>query len=244
MTTTRTHLSDSDWRFVMNTHNVRAPRTGLVTLPVGLLAVGMFLGGCSTGHDDDSGVQHPTQSGASVTAPATEYPRPTATTSRVPTVRPETPILPTELPAEFANLDRTDPDSVAAAFARLWFTQDTSVDLSPYHARLRVAPLLTPELAGQIAANPPISGPGADWLQLTQHNARLTVAPGDVRTIPDESMEGTAPTDTSTRVARVLEVRQTITTSTDDPPPARTLRVAVIVHLESDGWRVARVEQR
>ena len=243
MTTTRTHLSDSDWRFAMNTHKVRAPRTGLVTLRVGVIAVGLFLGGCSTGQDEDAGVQQPTQSGASVTA-ATEYPRPTATTSRVPAVRPETPILPTELPAEFANLDRFDPDSVAAAFARLWFTQDTSVDLSPYHARLCAAPLLTTDLAAQIAANPPISGPGADWLQLTQHNARLTVAPSDVRTIPDESMEGTAPPDTSTRVARVLEVRQTITTSTEDPPPARTLRVAVIVHLESDGWRVARVEQR
>ncbi|NKR28850.1 hypothetical protein GS966_27780 [Rhodococcus hoagii] len=165
---------------------------------------------------------------------------PTETTSRVAGTPPSTPVAaPSTLPAEVAGVNRESADDVAEAVARIWYSWDTTVDLGPYDARVRAVPLLDDNLSNSIRSYPPIAGPGADWLDLTSKNARLTVGADDVRL----ASETGAPADTATSAARLLTVTQRVSTP-QGPLADRSIVVAVVLVHGADGWRVSKVVPR
>lgn len=195
------------------------------------VVVGVAVSACG-GSDDDTRAGEPTTT--------TPFVTPTKTTSRVPATPPSTPVsAPSALPAEVADVDREDPDAVAEAAARIWYSWDTTVDLSPYDARLRAVPLLDEDLSASIRSYPPIAGPGADWLDLTAKNAHLVVGDDDVQL----ASETGGPADTDTSASRLLTVTQRVSTP-DGPLPDRSMVVAVVMVHGPDGWRVSKVVPR
>lgn len=193
------------------------------------------IAGCSGGEENTS----PTSSSAQSPATSSSFATPTATTSRVPATPPRTPAAaPSTLPADI-RVDLSDPDSVAAAAARIWYSWDTTRDTSPHDAKLRAVPLLDQGVAASIRNFPPVAGPGADWLDLTAKSAVLTVGADNVRS----GAESGGPPDTPTSAHRLLEVTQTITTPTG-PLPDRLLIVAISLTKAGNQWRVSQVAQR
>ena len=151
----------------------------------------------------------------------------------VPPLRPAaSPPPPSELPAAFANVDRSSPDAVAAAVLELWYGWDATKDSGPYDAKLRALPLLDPATVSDLVAHPPVSGPGAEWLALVDAGAiaAVSTAPG---------VESGAPADTDIRAYRQVEVTQTFTGNPTPPPAGRI--VSVVVKRGFDGWRVLSV---
>ena len=141
-------------------------------------------------------------------------------------------VPPSELPAAFANVDRSSPDAVAAAVLELWYGWDATKDSGPYDAKLRALPLLDPATVSDLVAHPPVSGPGAEWLALVDAGAiaAVSTAPG---------VESGAPADTDIRAYRQVEVTQTFTGNPTPPPAGRI--VSVVVKRGFDGWRVLSV---
>ncbi|MGF0320725.1 hypothetical protein [Nocardia fluminea] len=192
--------------------------------------------GCADrGHDDTDSRRPPAD--ASTT---TSFTTPTATTSRVPATVPSTPVAaPSTLPPEVGTVDERNPDAVASATVRIWFSWDTTRDTSTYDAKLRAVPLLEPAVAVQLRTYPPVAGPGADWLALTSASAVLTVPADGVR----PAVEAGGPPDTEISVSRLLEVTQHVTTETG-PRPDRQLIVAVVLRHVDGLWRVVQVATR
>lgn len=216
----------------MNTQRTRHRATSALRLTLAVAAAGIVVAACGGSPRQDEEMLSPTTT--------TPFVVPTETTSRVPGTPPSTPLAaPSALPTQVAGVDRENPDAVARAVAEVWYSWDTTVDLSTYDARVRAVPLLDDRLATAILSFPPISGPGADWLDLTARRARLTVGPNDVR----PASETGAPADTATSAARLLTVTQKVTTS-DGPLPDRSIVVAIVLAHGPDGWSVAQVAPR
>ncbi|EHI39057.1 hypothetical protein OPAG_08325 [Rhodococcus opacus PD630] len=217
----------------MNTQQARHQVAPALRLAITMAAAGIVVAACggeSSTPSEDVGT--PTSTSPFVV--------PTETTSRMPGTPPSTPLAaPSALPPQVAGVDRQSPDAVAHAVAEVWYSWDTTVDVSPYDARVRAVPLLDDRLAKSILSFPPISGPGADWLELTAHDARLTVGPDDVR----PASETGAPADTSTSAARLLTVTQKVTTD-EGAQPDRSIVVAIVLTHGADGWRVSQVAPR
>lgn len=215
----------------MNTHEQHQRFGSSWRLAVAVSAAGIAAAACGGGSSPGAGPE---------STPTSSFVVPTETTSRVPATPPSTPIpAPAELPAAVAGVDRENPDAVAQAVARVWYSWDTTADLSPYDARVRATPLLDDRLTQSVLFFPPVSGPGADWLTLTAQNARLTVGPSDVR----PASETGAPTDTPTSAARLLTVTQKVTGDKGSMPD-RSMVVAVVLVHGPDGWRVSQVTPR
>jgi hypothetical protein len=217
----------------MNTQRTRHQATSALQLTLAVAAAGIITAACGSGS--------PTPDGETP-SPTTTSPFvvPTETTSRVPGTPPSTPLAaPSALPEQVAGVDRENPDAVAHAVAQVWYSWDTRVDLSSYDARVRAVPLLDDRLATAVLSFPPISGPGADWLDLTAQGARLTVGPNDVR----PASETGAPADTTTSAARLLTVTQKVATP-EGPLPDRSIVVAIVLTHGPDGWSVAQVAPR
>lgn len=183
----------------------------------------------------------PTPSPApSVAGSATfSYAVPTDTTSRVPapTAPPQTPVAtPSALPPQFAGLDRQDPGAVAAAVVSIWYGWDTTTDVAPYDATVRATPLLTPYLAQSIASFPPVGGPGADWLALTDVSAKATV------TAQVTTPEAGTPEDTPDSAVRYIAATQTFQAA--KPISPRQLIVVVSLVKGPAGWMAGQVTQR
>ncbi|MGW5317800.1 hypothetical protein [Nocardia thailandica] len=202
---------------------------------VAALSAAALLTGC--GHSDRAGqpFQPPAEDPST-----TSFVTPTATTSRVPATPPSTPVAaPSTLPAELGAVAMTDPNAVATAAARIWFSWDTTTDTSPYDAKLRTVPLLDPTVALQLRMYPPVAGPGAEWLALTADSSVLTVGPDGVR----PGVEAGAPADTEVSASRLLEVTQTVRTPSG-PRPDRHVVAAIVLRRVDDGWRVVQVATR
>jgi hypothetical protein len=73
------------------------------------------------------------------------------------------------------QVDRNDPDAVAAAFVvrlELW---DTELDRRPNDAARRAAPYATPQLRAQLLSATPEGAPGNRWDVLVRHRGWTTV---------------------------------------------------------------------
>ncbi|WP_228807829.1 hypothetical protein [Nocardia otitidiscaviarum] len=209
------------------------PKSNWTVQAAVLAGVAMVVTGCSSG---GSGRDEQT----ATSTPTTSFVTPTETTSRVPATPPSTPLsVPATLPVGIGPVDRTDIDSVAVAVARIWYGWDTTRDLSPHDAKLRAVPLLEPRLAQLLRDYPPISGPGADWLDLTARSAVLTVPADGVR----PGVEAGAPADTATSATRLLEITQQVSTP-DGPLPDRHLVVGLALVKVGAEWRVSQVGAR
>lgn len=214
------------------TRNARHRRSAAALAAAAVVGVSVAACGGDTQDNPPATSEPPT--------PTTPFVEPTATTSRVPATPPTTPIpAPSTLPASVAGVDRENPDAVAEALAQVWYSWDTTTDLSPYDARLRSVPLLDDALATSIQSFPPIAGPGADWLDLTARSAVLTVGPDDVRL----ASETGAPPDTDSSAARLLTVTQRVSTP-NGPLPDRNLVVGVVMVHGQDGWQISKVVPR
>nr|WP_256985133.1 hypothetical protein [Rhodococcus sp. 06-1059B-a] len=126
------------------------------------------------------------------------------------------------------DVDRSDPDSVAAAALTIWFTWNTGVDAGPGDAAARTAPLLTADYAREITATTAQSSPGAQWLSWAARGAVLTptFVPSDEPTPPQ----------TDTDAYRAYRLTQSV----DGAPVADTV-VAVILRRGPTGWEVSRI---
>ncbi|MBT2272749.1 hypothetical protein [Rhodococcus qingshengii] len=214
----------------MNTTQHRQLSTTIMTLTA-VAAIGLSAVACGSTSPSPTKVATPSTS--------TPFTTPTATTSRVPATPPVIPQpAPTALPP-LAPFDSENPDEVAAAVAQVWYSWDTTVDLSTYDARVRAVPLLESDLAHSILNFPPVSGPGSDWLELTAQNAVLTVGDGDVRA----ASETGAPPDTATSAYRLLTVTQKVATA-QGPLPDRSVVVSMVLSHSPGGWLVSKVVPR
>ncbi|OZC55455.1 hypothetical protein CH267_12775 [Rhodococcus sp. 06-621-2] len=133
----------------------------------------------------------------------------------------------TALPGS-VDVDRCDPDSVAAAALTVWFTWNAGVDAGPGDAAARTAPLLTADYAREITATTAQSSPGAQWLSWTSRSAVLT--PTFVAS--DEP----TPPQTDTVAYRAYRLTQSV----DGAPVADTV-VAVVLRFGPTGWEVSRI---
>lgn len=169
-------------------------------------------------------------------SPPPTFVTPTETTARITPHLPSTPLSAPETLPPSLGVDEQDPDSVARAVVTIWWSWDTTADLGPDDAQLRAVPLLDDRLATQLRNFPRISGPGADWLDLTARGAVATVS--DVRIASEPT-----PPDTATEAARLYEVTQTISTA-NGSLPTRNFVAAVTLTKSPEGWRATRVVQR
>lgn len=209
------------------------PKTTWTMQAVALVGAVLAVAACSTGQADHHA---PT----TTPAPTKSVTTPTETTSRVPATPAPTPLaVPTALPVEVGPVEDTDVDAVAVAVARTWYGWDTTRDLSPHDAKLRATPLLEPRLTQLLRDYPPISGPGADWLDLTARSAVLSVPADGVR----PGAEVGAPADTANSATRLLEVTQRVSTA-NGPLPERHLVVGLALVKVGAGWRVSQVGAR
>ncbi|MBY6412869.1 hypothetical protein HQ346_14375 [Rhodococcus sp. BP-252] len=135
------------------------------------------------------------------------------------------------LPPAAGDVDRGDPDSVAAAALTIWFTWDTSVDAGPNDAAARTAPLLTDTYARDITATTAQSSPGAQWLSWAAHSAVLTPS----LLVDDEP----TPPQTDEVAYRAYRVTQTI-----DGTPAHESIAAVVLRRGEAGWEVSRIQDK
>ncbi|MFC8178734.1 hypothetical protein ACFULT_07665 [Rhodococcus sp. NPDC057297] len=129
------------------------------------------------------------------------------------------------------DVDRTDPDSVAAAALTIWFTWNTGVDAGPGDAAARTAPLLTADYAREITATTAQSSPGAQWLSWASRSA--VVAP--TFAIDDEP----TPPQTDDVAYRAYRLTQNI-----DGSPVSESIIAVILRRGPTGWEVNRIQNK
>ncbi|WP_207890901.1 hypothetical protein [Rhodococcus sp. Eu-32] len=136
----------------------------------------------------------------------------------------------TALPGDI-DVDRGDPDSVAASTLRIWFTWDTGVDAGPNDAAARTAPLLTDTYSREITSTTAQSNPGAQWLSWAAHGAVLVPS----LVVDDEP----TPPQTDEIAYRAYRVTQTI-----DGAPVNQSIVAVVLRRGAAGWEVSRVQDK
>jgi hypothetical protein len=146
---------------------------------------------------------------AGCSAPADRAIGPGPTSSAPPSVvaspAPPVPVSPSVIPVEsaqhpltagqlLAGADPTDATAVAATFARLSWTLDTTADDSEVAAEARLAPLMTPELSAQVRAGAATHS-GATFLLWRSHRA-TTVAR------VQQTFDSGAPADTAVATYR------------------------------------------
>ena len=188
---------------------------------VGVLALAGCAGPSSTrGADGSSTAAEPAQRWTPPTGPAA-LPLPT---------------LATQLPEQFASLDRRDPDQVAVAALTIWFTWSPDTDLGPVDAVARAAPLLTTDYAATAAGGRPINGPGAEW--------QRWASAGVVVTARVERGAERPPPDTSEHAYRQFRVTQTPIDAEHRPLPDVGCYVDVVLDQDATGWLVSAVKQR
>lgn len=141
-------------------HTTHRPRTAAAIAALALV----LLSGCAR---DQDGVSAPASSHHQLPPAPAEPTAPTAETT---------------LPPAVATVDRTDPQHVAQAAVRIWFTWNTDVDTGPNNAAARTAPLLTPAFAHSVLATGS-NNPGGQWLTWAQHKAIVTPT---IRVLPDQ----------------------------------------------------------
>lgn len=133
----------------------------------------------------------------------------------------------TGLPADI-DVDRSDPNSVAAAALTIWFTWNTGVDDGPSSAAARTAPLLSADYAREITATTAQSSPGAQWQSWASRSAVLT--PTFVAS--DEP----TPPQTDTVAYRAYRLTQSV-----DGTAVSESIVAIILRTGPTGWEVSRI---
>ena len=200
-----------------------APNTTrwVASVVAGIAALGV-IAGCG------SGPTTPVQPSASATVSLPPFTPPSVQTwpGRSAT-SPTPPPVPSALPAGI-TVDRTNPDSVALAAARIWFGWNTVTDRTPYDAAVRTTPLMTSQCAQRISATPPIGSPDADWTALARVHARA------VATAAIGAEE--RPADTATTAVRIVTVTQAFTA--DRPLPTRQTVATVTMTRTGGRWAV------
>jgi hypothetical protein len=106
---------------------------------------------------------------------------------------------PRGLTPDAAKPDRSDPTSVAAAFALLLTTYDVRIDNQPADAGRRAAVLATPALAAELRQPPPGGNPGVTWTELADHD-------GYTRCTAADATEAGAPADSASQATRAIRV--------------------------------------
>ena len=102
------------------------------------------------------------------------------------------------------------PDDVVDAAAALYWSADSTTDLTPRDATRRATQWLTPTLAATLAEDLP-GNPGHEWLELAEHSGKYVVTIEDATaSMPD------LPTDTPTTASRG--------------------RIATLTPVGADGW--------
>ncbi|MFE3105338.1 hypothetical protein [Nocardia tengchongensis] len=182
------------------------------------LAALVALTGCAT-------LTNPAQSGpATSTNPMWQPHAPTRTVSAA-----------AALPAEFAAVNRRDPDAVARTAIAVWFGWNTNTDAGPSDAAARAAPLLSRQLIAQVTGTVPVIGPGARWLGWAREHATAAVQ-------VDPSSAVVSP-QTDADAMRAFVVTQTVFTPQGLALDTVVHQVAVQLNASSAGWEVTRVDE-
>ena len=144
-------------------------------------------------------------------------------------------VIPYSLPTlELSDVDTSNPDEVALAFAETAYTLLPSVDRNQNEGMVRAAPVLTDQLAAGVRAFDPPTGPGYDWNQWAKNRA-IVNASAEVGTQE-------VPPQTATNAYRMLQVTQTIESAAKFI--ARKSFVLLVSMVSTPGgWRVDRITQ-
>lgn len=208
----------------MNTTTTR-PRLAVATLAAALALV--LLAGCSS--DDNSPLISTTPPPL---APAQQWDPNNAPTTTEPTAPTPATALDKAL-----QVDRSDPEQLAQAAVKIWFSWDTGSDDGPNDAAARTAPLLTAEFADSLFSTGS-NNPGGQWLTWAEQDAVVTPT---WRLLPDQGAPQAAD-----RKFFVYEVQQIARTPEGNQigKPAITSAWVICVRTAADFWEVSQLAQR
>ncbi|MBA4025042.1 MAG: hypothetical protein C0482_22030 [Gordonia sp.] len=187
-----------------------------------------LVAGCSCA--DDSGDDATTTPTA--LAPAQQWDPDDAPTTTEPTAPTPATALDKAL-----QVDRSDPEQLAQAAVKIWFSWDTSADDGPNDAAARTAPLLTTSFADSLFSTGSNS-PGGQWLTWAADDAVITPT---WRLLPDQGAPQTAD-----RKYFVYEIQQTARTPEGNQigKPATASAWVICVRTGDDFWEVSQLAQR
>ncbi len=210
------------------TSTTRRPRLAAATLAATLAA--LLIAGCSG--NSDSG-EETTSTTPTTPAPAQQWDPNDAPT----TTEPTGPTPATSLPDSAGQVNRSDPEQLAQAAIKIWFTWDTGVDDGPNDAAARTAPLLTAKFADSLFSTGSNS-PGGQWLTWAEQDAVVTPT---WRLMPDQGAPQTAD-----RKYFVYEVTQTARTPDGNQigTPVTTSAWVICVRSGDGLWEVSQLAER
>ncbi|MYR08994.1 hypothetical protein GTV32_22950 [Gordonia sp. SID5947] len=194
-------------------------------------ALGAGLVACGTSGDPVPTTQ---QAPAQQWNPGDEPADTTETTTTEPSVAP--PTAATTLPADAAQVDRTDAAAVASTVTRVWFTWDTATDTSPSDAVARSAPLLSEQFRSSVLSSRALT-PSGQWLIWAAGNAEVmpTVTAGTNQGAPD----------TPTRRYFIFTVSQTgYGPDRSQVGSSVSRQVWVITTKGANGWEVSQLQEQ
>ncbi|MEV0292361.1 hypothetical protein [Nocardia sp. NPDC050710] len=131
------------------------------------------------------------------------------------------------IPAPLGVAETADPLAVLRDGFVTMFGWRPGTDRSPDDAYLRARPYLTEQLA---AGDPDSGGSKAQWKSWAEAKAKVSVT---VQIATDEH-----PPDQSTRIDRVVLIKQTITDAAAKPLDSVELTVWATVVQTEQGWRI------
>lgn len=206
---------------------------------VAALAAALTLSACSSAQEpgqpaaDSASTTTPPAPGA-IPAPATSTPLPDVATWTPEPAPTGAQGQPRGLPVVVQDVDGSDVDAVAQAFALAMLTPDTDLDLTPVDTVRRAAPLMTDEYAATMTQDRP-GGGGAEWITLSKNRGYI-----------DARLQDTAATDqgliTAPADAELFAERPyiAVTTPQDADLPEQSLGVVVYLSRTAPDqpWRV------